>query len=94
MSIGILNCECAVVPPSSKVAAIPEDATARAIRLSDRTFANTELMTIAELESSHPHHIYKLERIEPVRYPVEPELPVDGTFPLECEESIHCECCS
>ena len=45
MSIGILNRECAVVPPSSNVAAIPEDATARAIRLSGRTFANTELMT-------------------------------------------------
>jgi len=45
ISIGILNLECAVVPPSSNVAAIPDDATESAIRPSDRTFAKVKLMT-------------------------------------------------
>ena len=44
ISIGILKCECAVIPPSSNVAAIPDDATARAMWPSDRTFANVKLM--------------------------------------------------
>lgn len=39
MSNGSLNVECAVRPPSNKVAAIPDDATANAIFCCDRILA-------------------------------------------------------
>jgi hypothetical protein len=43
--MGILNRVCAVVPPSSKMAAIPDDATEGAILPSDRTLASVKLIT-------------------------------------------------
>lgn len=42
-SIGILNRECAVLPPSNSSAAIPDDATAKAILPIDRIFAKIVL---------------------------------------------------
>ena len=45
ISIGILNPECAVVPPSSNVAAIPDDATESATWPPDRTFVKVKLTT-------------------------------------------------
>lgn len=42
-SIGILNRECAVLPPSNSYAAIPDDATAKAILPIDRIFAKIVL---------------------------------------------------
>ena len=43
MMMGILNRECAVVPPSNKAAAIPDEATATAIAIWERTnLANLE----------------------------------------------------
>ena len=41
IGIGILKRECAVRPPSNNSAAIPLDATARAIFPTDRTVDNT-----------------------------------------------------
>ena len=42
---GSLNTECAVLPPERRVAAIPEEATASAMRLFCRTAARRRLMT-------------------------------------------------
>lgn len=43
IGIGILNHECAVLPPSKSSAAIPDDATAKAILPIDRIFAKIVL---------------------------------------------------
>lgn len=43
IGIGILNRECAVLPPSNSSAAIPDDATAKAILPIDRIFAEIVL---------------------------------------------------
>ena len=42
MSNGNLNAECAVLPPSTKVAAMPDGATANAIFCCDRIFARVD----------------------------------------------------
>ncbi len=42
---GSLNTECAVLPPERRVAAIPDEATASAMRLFCRTAARRRLMT-------------------------------------------------
>ena len=45
ISIGILNRECAVRPPSRRVAAMPDEAMARAIFPADLTLAKTVFST-------------------------------------------------
>ena len=54
ISMGILNRECAVLPPSSRVAAIPEEATARAIFPVDLTLARTVFSTNVLPLPPHP----------------------------------------
>jgi len=55
-SNGSLKVEWAVRPPSNSVAAIPEEATARAMPFEDRIFANNRLIT-RQSETANLRHL-------------------------------------
>ena len=87
MLMGILKREWAVWPPSSKVAAMPEDATARAIFLVDLTLAKTVFSTKVLPLPPHPSKKNKPPLLEFTASTIAVEAVSWSAF-------SHCHCCS